>query len=142
MPDIASLRFNDLLPGMRAQFSVRLTEEMIQQFADLSGDHNPLHMDETYAQATPFGGRIAHGMLCAGFFSRLVGMHLPGKYALYISQKTLFRKPCRAGMTLLVAGEVTQKTEAARTISIHTRILDAKNGECLIDGEATVMLLE
>jgi 3-hydroxybutyryl-CoA dehydratase len=141
MPKAATLRFDDLAIGQRAQFDVLLTEEMIVQFAELSGDYNPLHTDETYAQATQFGGRIAHGMLCAAFFSRLVGMHLPGRLALYLYQKTVFHKPCRTGMKLTVTGEILQKIEAKKTIVVRTQILD-ESGECLIDGEAMVKLLE
>ena len=138
----AEFRFDDITLRQEAQFSVELTAESIDLFADLSGDINPLHMNEEYAEGTPFGGRIAHGMLGASYISRLIGVHLPGRHALYLSQKLAFKKPLRVGMRLLVRGEVTHKTAATKTILIKTEILDEKTGECLIDGEAAVKLLE
>jgi len=133
--------YSDLTVGQTAEFAVSLTEKVITQFAALSGDHSPLHMDEAYAETTPFKGRIAQGMLGASFFSRLVGMHLPGKYALYLSQQLMFKQPVRAGMNLTVRGEVVQKTDAAQVVKIKTQIIDAASGSCLIDGEAMVKLL-
>src|SRR6185295_7235732 len=86
MPNAADLQFEDISVGQSAQFEMLVTEEMVGQFAQLSGDQNPLHVDHQYAAGTSFGAPIAHGMLLASFFSRLVGMHLPGKRALYLSQ--------------------------------------------------------
>ena len=142
MPKPAQLRFDEMALHQEARFTVVLTEDLVEQFAALSGDTNPLHMDEAYAAGTFFKGRIAHGMLCASFFSRLVGMHLPGRYALYLSQKISFKKPCRIGMRLVVRGEVIQKALSAKTITLKTEVVDEKTGECLTDGEAVVALLE
>jgi 3-hydroxybutyryl-CoA dehydratase len=142
MPKPAKLRFDDLVLNQQAQFTFDITEERVQRFAELSGDINPLHMDEAYASKTAFKGRIAHGMLCASLFSQLVGMHIPGTYALYLSQKVSFRKPCRIGMRVLVRGTVIQKVSAARSIILKTEIIQEENGECLIDGEAHIALLQ
>lgn len=140
MSEPATISFDAIQVGQRAHFFVDLTERMVADFARLSGDTNPLHMDEAYAAHTPFGAPIVHGMLGASFFSQLIGMHLPGRYALYLSQKTVFRKPARVGMNVRIEGEVLQKTPATRTIVVATRILD-ESGVCLTDGEALVSLL-
>jgi len=140
MSEPAALVFDEVQVGQRTHFFVDLTERMVADFAAVSGDTNPLHTDSAYAAQTPFGGTIVHGMLGASFFSQLIGMHLPGRYALYLSQKMTFRKPARVGMRIRVEGEVTQKTLATKTIVVATRIFDEAE-ECLIDGEALVSLL-
>jgi acyl dehydratase len=141
MPKPAPLRFDDITLKQEAQFTVVISEELVATFAKLSGDTNPLHMDEGYASETPFKGRVVHGMLCASFFSNLVGMHLPGRYAVYLSQTLFFKKPCRIDMRLVVRGRVIQKTHFSKTLTIKTEILDEITGECLVDGEAMVQLL-
>ena len=140
MSESATLTFDTVQVGQQAHFMVDLTEDMVADFAAISGDTNPLHTDHTYAAQTPFGGVVVHGMLGASFFSRLIGMYLPGRYALYLSQKVTFRKPLRVGMRICVEGEVIQKTLATKTIVVATRILD-ESGECFTDGEALVSLL-
>ena len=78
--------FNEIEIGFKKNFEVTITELMLSDFAKLSGDHNPLHMNEEYASSTSFKKRVCSGMFLATFFSRLVGMYLPGKHALYFSQ--------------------------------------------------------
>lgn len=141
MLEPAQLSFDAIVLGQEAQYRVEIDESLVEAFAVLSGDTNPLHMDEIYALRTPFKGRIAHGMLCASFFSNLIGMHLPGRYAVYLSQKLFFKKPCRIGMSLIIRGVVVQKTDSSKTITIKTQINNEATGECLIDGEAMVKLL-
>lgn len=141
MPDIASSCFDDIEVGETAQFEVVLTDELVARFAGLSGDMNPLHMDEAYAKSTPYGERVVHGMLGASLFSRLVGMHLPGRFALYLSQDTLFREPMHIGMTIEVRGTVVQKIDSMRTIKIKTQIMEKESRQVLVDGEALVKLL-
>ena len=128
--------------GDSAEFSVEVTADMVDAFAKLSGDMNALHMDEKFAQSKKFEGRVAHGMLGASFFSRLVGMHLPGKNSLYLSQSLFFRRPIYIGMKVTVKGVVMQTTTATRTVKIKTEILNSANAECLLDGEALVKVLE
>ena len=141
MPNCNDLKFDDIAVGYEASFEVEITDDLVSRFADISGDTNPLHMDETYANQSEFHGRVVHGMLGASFFSRLVGMHLPGKYALYLSQQVLFRQPMRIGMKLQVKGTVIQKIAGVRTIKIKTEIFDVSSGVCFTDGEALVKLL-
>lgn len=134
------MRYDDLGVGMRAAFSRRITAEDIAAFATLSGDENPLHMDADYAAGTPLGGRIAHGMLSGALLSRLVGMHLPGRYALYLSQSMDFVRPVRIGDTLEVSGELLSKQDATRTVVLKTEVRAA--GELVLRGRAVVKVLE
>ena len=125
--------------GQKKKFSVRITESMINEFAKISGDFNPLHMDEEYAKSTKFGKRVCHGMLLASFFSKMVGMHLPGKNALYFSQTLNFRFPCFINDEVSVEGEVLEKSLTSRIITLKTTICD-QNRKCLLDGVAKVIV--
>ena len=82
-----NIAFDEIQIGEKASFTVKITKEMVEIFAQLSGDFNPLHMDDTYAEKTKFGKRVCHGMLLSSLFSQLVGMFLPGKNSLYFSGK-------------------------------------------------------
>lgn len=133
--------FDEIAEGDSAQFEVVVDGTLVQKFADLSGDSNPLHVDFAFAQRTPIGERVAHGMLGGALFSRLIGMHLPGMHSLYLSQSLFFRKPIRINTTVVVSGTVLQKIESMETIKIATVIRDSKTGDILTDGEAMVKIL-
>lgn len=139
---ISEKKFDDIFEGDKAQFEITITGELIDAFVALSGDSNPLHTDEHYATETPFGGRIAHGMIAGALFSRLVGLYLPGKYSLYLSQTLLFKKPLRIGTNAIIEGIVTQKTDAVRTLTLSTMMHNKTSGEVLVEGEAKVRLLK
>jgi len=142
LDSIAKRNFEDCVQGMQAEFSQTITAELVDAFAALSGDQNPIHTDEAYAASTPLGGRIAHGMIAGALFSRLIGMHLPGLYSLYLSQQLNFRKPVRIGDTVIVRGTITQRTESVRVLRIRTELIHAASGEILVDGEAMVKVRE
>jgi 3-hydroxybutyryl-CoA dehydratase len=142
MPSIKQFSFSDISVGMTAEFTVSITESLVESFCTLSGDSNPLHMDEDYAKTTPFGGRIAHGQISACLFSRLIGMHLPGKYALYLSQTSQFRSPLRIGMETLVRGTVLQVSPATHTIVIQTQVINIEDNSLLTDGQALVKVTQ
>lgn len=133
--------YAEIRVGDSAEFEETITHETVDAFAQLSGDHNPLHMDEHFAAQTATGSRIAHGMLGGAFFSRLIGMHLPGTHALYLSQTLAFHKPLRLGRQVRVRGEVTHKSDATCTLTLHTAITDTESGETLTDGVAVVKLM-
>jgi acyl dehydratase len=132
-------RLEDINLGQRKQFAVRITESMINDFAKISGDYNSLHMEEEYAIETPFKKRVCHGMLVASFFSRLVGMYIPGKNALYFSQSLNFISPCFINDEVTVEGEVIDKSIATRIITMKTTIHN-EAGKCLVDGIAKVIV--
>ena len=125
--------------GQKRKFSVKITESLINEFAKISGDYNPLHVDEQYAKSTKFGKRICHGMLLGSFFSKMVGMYLPGKNALYFSQTLNFRLPCFINDEVSVEGEILEKSMASRIITVKTSVYD-RQGKCLVDGIAKVMV--
>lgn len=106
MPTVSALRsspvyFEDLTIGQSASMTRVVTQKDIQLFADVSGDVNPLHLDEAYAASTFFKGCIAHGMLSASFISTIFGTQLPGPGAIYISQNLRFLSPVRPGDAVL-----------------------------------------
>jgi len=135
----ANYKFDDITIGLTKEFSIEITESMINNFAEFTGDYNKLHTDESYASTTSFGKRVCHGMLLASFFSRLVGMSIPGKNALYFSQSINFQSPCFIGDQILVRGEVIEKSGFEHMITIKTTILN-QDSKCIIDGIAKVVV--
>lgn len=131
--------FGDIFLGQKKQFKVVVAESMLNKFAELSGDYNPLHMDEDYAKTTSFKRRVCHGSLLASFFSQLIGMHIPGKNALYLSQSIKFISPCFIGDEVTVEGTVSDKSESTRIITLQTTIVNS-SGNHLIEGEAKVLV--
>lgn len=87
----------DLKPGMSASYERKVSEEDIQKFGEVSGDFNPVHFDEAYARNTIFRGRIAHGLLTAGYISTVLGTQLPGAGAIFMSASIRFKAPVRIG---------------------------------------------
>ena len=137
MPKPHEHTFEEIALGDRESFVVRITAEMIDTFAEVSGDYNPLHVDE----ARP-GGRIAHGMLSGALFSRFVGMYLPGLNCLYLSQSLKFKKPIRPNTEAEVEGVVTAKNNALRTLTIALAVKEKASGDALVEGEALVRVME
>ena len=137
----AEYKFDEIMLGVKTKFTVQINESTINEFARISGDHNPLHMDEQYAAKTKFGKRVCHGMLLASFFSRLVGMYMPGKNALYFSQTLNFQTPCFVGDKVTIEGEVIDKSQSTRIITIKTTAHN-QTGQCLVDGIAKVIVRE
>jgi len=131
--------FDEIKIGLEHSFEETINEELEENFAKISGDFNPLHMDEQYAKKTKFGKRVCHGMLLASFFSRLVGMYLPGKNALYFTQNLNFVEPCFIGDIIVVKGEVVDKSEATRMVKLKTTIKNHE-GKLLIEGTAQVLI--
>ena len=131
--------FDEIKIGLEHHFEITINEKLEEDFARISGDFNPLHMDEQYAKKSKFGKRVCHGMLLSSFFSRLVGMYLPGKNALYFSQNLNFIAPCFIGDIVIVKGKVIDKSKSTKMIKIETTI---KNnlGKLLVDGIAQVLV--
>ncbi len=100
MNELHGYYFEDLRIGMTAVFSKTITDADILLFSAVSGDTNPVHLDEEFARTTAFEGRVAHGMLTASLFSTLVGTKLPGPGCMYMSQTLKFLAPVRAGDTV------------------------------------------
>lgn len=118
VPRARELQFEDLRVGDTAAFEYHIEEKNVNDFARLSGDYNPLHVDEAYASATPFGARVTHGMLLGALVSRLVGMQLPGRNALLMKEELVFGNPVRIGDMVRVEGKVTHVSGATRVITL------------------------
>ena len=129
----------DIEVGQKKGFEITITESMLNKFAELSGDYSPLHMDDKYARATEFKQRVCHGMLLTSFFSRLVGMYLPGKNALYFSQSLKFVSPCFINDKIQIEGEVLDKSMASKMITLKTTIVN-NSGQCIVDGQAKIVV--
>lgn len=132
--------FADISVGHTASFTQIISEDLVRSFAELSGDHSPLHIDKEYARTTSYGKTIAHGMIAGMLFSRMVGMELPGKNGVYLSQQLHFRAPVIPGDEVTVSGEIIQKSEAIRAITVMLRMHNQKQELC-VDGAALVKLL-
>ena len=137
--ELSEYSLSEIEIGFKKNFQVTITESMLNDFAKLSGDYNPLHMNEEYASSTSFKNRVCSGMFLATFFSRLVGMYLPGKHALHISQSLNFVNPCFLGEKITVEGEVIDKSIATKIIKLKTTITNG-SGKRIIDGKAQVII--
>ena len=128
----------DLRPGMSATFSKTVTEADLVLFAGVTGDFNPVHVDEDYAAGTMFKGRIAHGMLSAGFISAVLGMKLPGPGCIYLSQSLKFKAPVRIGDTVEARATVKNVIADKRRAVIET--VCTVGGTVVTEGEALLLV--
>jgi 3-hydroxybutyryl-CoA dehydratase len=110
----------ELTVGMSAQRIFAITDAAVRAFAAVSGDANPVHMDEAYAARTAFRGRVAHGMLLGGHISAVLGDQLPGPGSIYLSQSLHFEAPVRIGDEVLVRVEVTSIDRTSRHVFLTT----------------------
>lgn len=115
-------RWSDLHIGLMQGFDASFSAQDVSTFAALSGDTNPLHVDAAYALKAGFPGPVVFGMLTSGLYSRLVGVYLPGKFALLQGMDINFISPCYAGDLLHVAGEVVFLSDAFRRLEIKATI--------------------
>ncbi len=128
----------DLEVGMEGSYAKTVTETDIILFAGVSGDCNPVHLNDEFAKTTMFEGRIAHGMLSAGFISTALGTRLPGPGTIYLSQNLQFRAPVRIGDTVTAKVTVREIVAAKKRIVLDTTCF--VGDRVVISGEATVMV--
>lgn len=117
-----------------------ITDELIRKFADVSGDYNPIHLDEEFAKTTRFGRRIAHGMLSGAFISAVLGNEFAERKIVYLSQTMKFVAPVYIGDTVTASGTVTRIREDKGIVTLET-LCKNQSGETLVSGEAAVMIL-
>ena len=125
--------------GNTATLSKTITDEDIRTFAALTGDHNPIHLDDDYAATTRFGRRIAHGMLSASLISAVLANKLPGRGSVYLSQSLQFRAPVYPGDTVTARVTVTKIREDKPIDTLET-ICTNQRDEQLLTGEAVVLV--
>ena len=138
MGELQGLYLEDLEIGMTAVYSRTVTDADVVLFAGISGDSNPVHLDNEYAKDTQFKGRIAHGMLTASFISTVLGTKLPGPGCIYVSQNLKFRAPVRIGDTVRSRVTVTDidKDKGRVTLETNCTVGDV----VVISGEAILMV--
>ncbi|NVP23957.1 MaoC family dehydratase [Treponema phagedenis] len=133
MSNIKELKVGDFV-----EISRTVSEADIVLFGAVSGDLNPAHFNEEYAKNTIFKGRIAHGMISAGYISAVIGMHLPGPGTIYLSQNLKFLKPVRIGDTITARVEVVDINIEKNRVGLKTECLNA-NEQVVVTGDALVM---
>lgn len=133
-------RIEEIEAGMTASYSQTITDADIKDFAGISGDKNPVHMDEVYAKESRFERRIAHGMLSSSFFSALFGTQLPGRGCVYVGQNLKFRKPVYIGDTVTATIEVTSVDLERRRVFFDTYCKVGKSK--VITGTAEIYIPE
>jgi 3-hydroxybutyryl-CoA dehydratase len=137
---IAAMPASAISVGHTASITTTVRDEHIRLFAQVSGDDQPLHLDEAFARKTRFKKRIAHGMLSAGFISAVLGTKLaPGFVAVYLSQTLRFRLPVAIGDTITATAEVTEVDAEKRTYTLRTDCTN-QEGAVVVQGEAKVLL--
>ena len=127
----------DLSIGQSATLTRTVSAEDLVAFAAVTGDDNPVHLDEAYAATTAFKTRIAHGMLSAGYISAVIGTRLPGPGAIYVSQALRFRRPVRIGDTVTTTATVSEIDLERARVGLTT--VCTVDGKAVLEGEAVVM---
>ena len=138
MSQLTGYTYEEIEPGQTANFSKQVEETDIQMFSAVSGDVNPVHLDEEFAAGTMFGERIAHGMLTGAVISAALAMELPGPGCIYLGQTLRFSRPVKIGDRITVNLEVTAKSDDKKIITLSTEVI---NQECKVvaSGEAQVL---
>ena len=135
---ISRYYFEDLTLGMEAHYVRRVTALDLDTFAALTGDRNPIHLDEDFAAQSIFKGRIAHGMLTATFISAILGTQLPGPGAIYISQSLNFRAPVRIGDEVTATARITELYPEKRRALLACDCSVA--GKTVLEGDAVLLV--
>jgi 3-hydroxybutyryl-CoA dehydratase len=134
-----SMDFDHLVPGVSSEWSRTVSEADVAHFAEITGDFNPVHMDAVAAAASPFGGRIAHGMLTAGLISAAIANGVPGPGAIYLSQSLTFKHPVRLNDTVTARVEVVEVKARSRRVRLST-VCRNQDGVVVLEGEALVLV--
>jgi acyl dehydratase len=130
----------DLKIGDNFSTSRKVNDELVRKFAEVSGDYNPIHLDEEFAKTTRFGRRIAHGMLSGAFISAVLGYEFKERKIVYLSQTMKFTAPVYLEDTVTATATVAAIREDKGIVTLET-ICTNQNGEVLVKGEAVVMIL-
>jgi len=136
--ELSGYFFEDLEIGMTAAYARTVGPADLVMFAGISGDTNPMHLNEEYAAATMFEGTIAHGFLCSSFISTVIGTRLPGPGCVYVGQSLKFKAPVRPGDTVTARAEVTELDPGRNRAKLRTTC--TVGNTVVIDGEADVLV--
>lgn len=138
MDDLHGYYIEELSEGMSASFGKTVTDADIVLFAGISGDTNPVHLNEAFAKETMFKGRIAHGIFGASLISAVLGTKLPGPGCIYVNQTLRFKAPVRAGETLIATVTVKSINTQKKLVTLDT--VCTVDDKAVIEGEAMVMV--
>jgi 3-hydroxybutyryl-CoA dehydratase len=133
-----SYKIEEITPGMSASMSHVVTDGDVRKFAEVSGDYNPVHLDEDYAKDSRFGRRIAHGLFSASFFSGLFGTKLPGRGCVYAAQNLKFRRPVYIGDTV-VATVTVLSVDAIKKRVLFSTVCSVEGKEVIL-GDAEIFI--
>lgn len=129
--------YEEIMVGDTASFTKTISESDIYQFAGITGDFNPVHVNAEYAKNSMFNERIAHGILTVGFISAVLGTKLPGQDTIYLSQNASFKGPVKIGDTVTAHVEVIEKKDSKNIIILKTTVTNQLD-QVVVDGEAVV----
>lgn len=124
--------------GFTKSATVTVTDKMVRQFAELSGDHNPIHLDDAYAAKTRFGRRIAHGMICGALISRAL-VECIGEGGIYLGQSMKFVNPVFIDDTITITIKITAMRKEKGIATVETNVTK-ENGDMVVKGEAVIMM--
>lgn len=134
-------RFEEIEIGMEESFKVTITQDMLTQFRDITGDVNPLHTDEQFAKKKGYPANVVYGMLTASFLSTLAGVYMPGERSLIHSVETKFVKPVFVGDVLNIQGKVSEKNELFSVLTLKVTITNQKN-EKVVRGSMKIGVMD
>lgn len=135
---VRDIPFADIQIGDRASMSKTISDYDVYGFAGITGDFNPVHVNDEFAKTTMFKGRIAHGMLSAGLISAVLGTALPGANTIYLGQELSFLAPVMIGDTITATVELLEKIEGKNRLIFRTTVTK-QDGTLVVDGKATMM---
>lgn len=138
MSQLINYTYDEIEIGQKASYQKSVTEEDLKLFAVVSGDVNPVHLDEDYAATTMFKGRIAHGMLTGAFISAALALELPGPGTIYLGQSLRFKLPVKIGDDITVNLEVTDKRDDRKFVTLSCQAVN-QHGKVVVSGSADVM---
>ncbi|KLO24716.1 MaoC family dehydratase [Marinitoga sp. 1155] len=132
------MRYDEITLGQTYEVKRKITAKMVEIFAKITGDKNPVHLDEEFASKTIFKKRIAHGILSVGLISAVLGMEFPGPGTIYMKQDTKFLKPIYLDEEITIKITVKEKIDEKSRLILTTQIIK-ENGKLAVDGEALVL---
>lgn len=136
----AVLGYDEIDIGSVHSFTRKITRDDVTKFAELSGDLNPLHVNEVFGRRSQFGKNVVHGMLTASLFSTLLGMYCPGEKCLYLGQTLQFKMPLFYEETVEVKGTVVNKSDALNILTMKTEIFRDK--DLIVSGKAQIQIID
>ncbi len=131
--------YEELEAGAEASLSLEITDDLVRQYAALTLDTNPVHLDEEYAAKSFFKKRVAHGMIAGGLISAVLGTKMPGPGAIYLSQNFEFKRPVALGETITARVKIVQKHDRHKKIELRTWVENGE-GQVVLDGAAAVLV--